>query len=45
MEPRALIALYGRLGLIAADFALLTGIIVSPVLTRIWNPAAVVAQG
>ncbi|MBM6579397.1 hypothetical protein ILT44_04305 [Microvirga sp. BT689] len=44
MKHRDLIALYGRRGLIATTFALITRIIASPVLTRIWSPAAAVAQ-
>jgi hypothetical protein len=43
MKRRDLIVLYGRLGLIAAAFAFIAGIIAAPVLTRIWSPTAVVA--
>jgi hypothetical protein len=44
MKRRDLIAAYGRLGLIAVAFALIAGIIASPVVTRIWPSSAVVAQ-
>jgi hypothetical protein len=44
MKRRKLTSLYGRLCLTVTAFALITGIITSPILTRIWSSTAVVAQ-
>jgi len=43
MLNKDLIALCGRLGLIAAAFALLVSIIASPLLQKIWSPPLTIA--
>ena len=44
MRSNEQFALYGRLGLIMAAFAVIGGIIAAPLLHRIWAPASIVAQ-
>jgi hypothetical protein len=44
MKRKDLLALYGRLGLVVAAFALITGIVAAPLLPRTLSPTAVVAQ-
>ncbi len=38
MARKDLVALYGRLGLIVAAFALVAGIVGGPLLQKIWSP-------
>jgi hypothetical protein len=44
MARKDLVALYGRLGLIVAAFALVAGIIGGPLLQRIWSPHRMEAE-
>ena len=44
MKRRDLLALYGRLGLIMAAFALIAGVVRAPLLPWLWSPRAVVAH-
>jgi hypothetical protein len=44
MASKDLMALYGRLGLIIAAFALITAIVAEPLLPRFWSSSVTVAE-
>ncbi len=44
MTRKEQLVLYGRYGLVVTAFALITGIVAAPLLSRVWPQAAVVAQ-
>jgi hypothetical protein len=44
MARKDRVALYGRIGLILASFALIGGVIVEPLLRPLWSPHVTVAQ-
>ncbi|EIM26640.1 hypothetical protein MicloDRAFT_00031890 [Microvirga lotononidis] len=44
MTQKVRIALYGRIGLVLASFAIIGGVVAEPLLRPLWSPRLTVAQ-
>ncbi|EIM26694.1 hypothetical protein [Microvirga lotononidis] len=44
MTRKDRVALYGRIGLVLASFAIIGGVVAAPLLRPLWSPGLAVAQ-
>jgi hypothetical protein len=44
MTHKDQVALYGRIGLVLASFAIISGVVAEPLLRPLWSPRLTVAQ-
>jgi hypothetical protein len=44
MTPKDRVALYGRIGLLLASFAIIGGVVAEPLIRPLWSPQLTVAQ-